>query len=224
MILRKEIFFAAVLLVALSTHAKLIAHYDFNDGDLLDNELGPAFRLEQCIGVAGTMAGVLLNRTEGTAVFFGGADSIAYLQAKGLGQLDGFAASFWFRTDGMNEQLPSAGLFSSGTPEDLESRQIQNDEELLGILCLQPDLTTGLCETYKPKIWHHVVVLGTQTSTEVYITPETDTVGSPVFKTDRSLGNLNEIVLGADRSKTFSFRMEMANVKIHDSSDISVSK
>ncbi len=45
-----------------------------------------------------------------------------------------------------------------------------------------------------------------------------------MFKTDRSLGNLNEIVLGADRSKTFSFRMEMANVKIHDSSDISVSK
>ncbi len=227
MALWKKILFVVALLPALPAHAKLIAHYDFSDGDLLDNEVGSEFRLEQGLGVADTMARVLLNRTEGTAVFFGGAESIAFLRTKGPGRLDEFAVSFWFRTDGVNRQLPFAALFSSGAVDDPESWQICNGEGLSGTLSFrmgEPRAMAGLGLAYKPKIWYHVAVLKTRTDTEVYITPETGRVEAPAFKTDRPLGSLNEIVLGADQSKTFSFRMEMANVKIYDSPEVSVSE
>ncbi|MDG1301792.1 MAG: hypothetical protein P8R37_09425, partial [Opitutae bacterium] len=53
--------------------ADLIAHYDFSDGDLLDNEIsGADYHLEAMRSTERSKSRVGLNSLDGTAVFGGG--------------------------------------------------------------------------------------------------------------------------------------------------------
>ena len=86
-----------VLLTSHGVQAKLIAHYDFADGELLDNELGPAHTLQPMRGLKPSLSQVSLNNLEGTAGFLGGGPLAPWLEAEGLTEVDAFTVSFWFR-------------------------------------------------------------------------------------------------------------------------------
>ena len=102
-------------IAAAPLQAKLIAHYDFSDGDLLDNEVGAEFTLQQMKLADASPMKVQLNRLEGTAVVPGGGRQAPWLETDGPGALENFTVSFWFRTDQPCQWADFAGLFSSDT-------------------------------------------------------------------------------------------------------------
>ena len=107
----------ACLIFTGQAHGVLIAHYDFSDGDLLDNEVGATYTLTEQTSGTGT-ASVFIG-AEGTAVFPGGntgdGDTIAWLETPGPGALDDFTVSFWFRTDTVDQEELWTSILSSGT-------------------------------------------------------------------------------------------------------------
>jgi hypothetical protein len=94
-------------------NAALIAHYDFTDGDVTDNEVGSSYGLTN-------QGGVTLN-ADGSAHFGGDESNPTYLEAKGLGvaAVPEFTLSFWFKTTQFN-QGRYQGIFST-TPAASES-------------------------------------------------------------------------------------------------------
>jgi hypothetical protein len=74
----RSILFALSLACA-SLQAGLIVHYDFSDGDLLDNEVSASdYRLESMRSTERSMSRVGLNTLDGTAVFGGGTQLNCY--------------------------------------------------------------------------------------------------------------------------------------------------
>ena len=93
---------ALVCMIAFTTNAALIAHYDFGDGDLLDDESGNTNTLT---GPLGTSASVTLNHDDmGSAHFDPTGDQSSYLQA----DLDypvetSFTVSFWWKAETVSQ-------------------------------------------------------------------------------------------------------------------------
>ena len=61
----------ALVLLAASVQAALVAHYEFSDGELLGNEVGEGYTLRQ-VQAGESPASVRLNGVEESAVFTGG--------------------------------------------------------------------------------------------------------------------------------------------------------
>jgi len=102
-----------MLVLVCAADAALIVHYDFSDGDLLDNEVGAAYTLRQLKSDPRSLAKVTLNTLEGTAVFAGGSDLNGWLETVGPGALEAFTLSFWFRTDQVSQGNRYTALFAS---------------------------------------------------------------------------------------------------------------
>lgn len=97
----------------------LIAHYDFTDGNLLDDEQGTYGLAEVATGTAS----VSLN-ADGSAAFPGtGGANKAHLQVTGPGGVPNFTVSFWMKTDNWG-QGTFQGLFSNFSSGVANSWQI----------------------------------------------------------------------------------------------------
>lgn len=223
--------FAYILILSLVTtqsQARLVAHYDFGDGDLLDNEVSDSqYRLEQRGSAVGAAAAVLLNRAEGIAVFPGGVDALVWLEASGVKSLPEFTFSFWFRTDQVDQRMAFLGLMASGRRGTLGSWQLHSDSRSDGNFRFRSGesltlygLTSSLPTANE---WHHVVLRKERSKKlEVYVTAESSSVGSPGLLKDDDGAELNEIVLGAGCERRNGYRMDLANVRIYDSAEVSV--
>ncbi|MEM7395535.1 MAG: hypothetical protein AAF492_24655, partial [Verrucomicrobiota bacterium] len=105
-----------------TAEAALIAHYDFSDGDLLDNEVGPGPGLINA-GPAPVMSG------DGAAVFASepnlNATGDNYLLSDNGADLNltTFTVSFWFKTATVDQDGPFCGIFSSRSAADGASWQ-----------------------------------------------------------------------------------------------------
>ena len=80
--------FVVVAFFATAAQAALIAHYDFSDGELLDNEVGADYTLRPMKNEEPSLGTVRLNSVEGTAVFPGGRRLAPWLEADGPGKAD----------------------------------------------------------------------------------------------------------------------------------------
>ena len=211
--------------VGLTANAALLAHYDFTDGDLLDNEVNASYTLNKVVNGADT-----LTITPEGAASFPGLDGTEkdYLETAGPGGKPNFTVSFWFRTDTV-PQGGFQGLFSNNSGGSLVANSWQVDVNsgtlrLVGVDLAGGGITNG--EAGEPAIqanvWHHVVVRKTTsgtTSAELFLGTESGLVS--VGTNPNNPGGLQNFRLGVNRNTDSLYRFEMANVKIYD--DVTVS-
>jgi len=217
--------FASLLagVLVFSVQAKLVAHYDFSDGELLDNEVGAEYTLRQANSSPLAMGRVTLNRVAETAVFVGGVGQVCWLEADGPGALEAFTVSFWFRTDQLNQGHRFAGVFASDTAQSPESWQLHYDLvetdglKLFGDFGIFPVSGFPLVADQ----WIHVVVQKKAGRFQVFQTLENGRVGNPVVVAEDAEVSLSKLVFGINRRGVNACRMELANIKIFDSAEVS---
>lgn len=215
--------FYCLCLVGHGLQAGLIAHYDFGDGDLLDNELGPAYTLESMQPLDASSMQVRLDRLAGTALFPGGAKVAPWLETEGPGALDAFTVSFWFRTDQVRQGSQYAGLFATSTDAGKGNWMVYSSHRQGGVLQLLNGFEP-LCGPHAPGVWQHVLVRRTTDDndtarTEFYVTALGSEPGEPLF-VDRGYNTtMEKFVLGNNHRLHFGYAMELANVKIYDDAD-----
>lgn len=212
--------------------AALIAHYDFSDGDLLDNEAGGAdYYLEAMRSTEPSMSRVGLNTLDGTAVFGGGTQLNAWLEAEGPGALEDFTVSFWFRTDQVNQGHRYSSLFASNrnpvwsqstNPAGKLDWGLYSNRDEAGALEIQVFESMGLHSNhvFDPNEWQHVVIRkqgrGESARTELYLHSLGEVFSGPLAVRNAYDMGLEKIILGVNRSGAYGYRMEMAKVKIFD--------
>lgn len=212
--------------------ADLIAHYDFSDGDLLDNEIGGAdYHLEAMRSTERSMSRVGLNSLDGTAVFGGGTQLNAWLETEGPGALQDFTVSFWFRTDQVNQGHRYSSLFASNrnpvwsqsiNPAGKLDWGLYSNRDEAGALEIQVFESMGLHSNhvFEPNEWQHALIRkqgqGESARTELYLHALGEAFLKPLAVRDAYDMGLEKIILGVNRSGAYGYRMEMANVKIFD--------
>ena len=212
--------------------ADLIAHYDFSDGDLLDNEVdGADFHLEAMRSTERSMSQVGLNTLDGTAVFGGGTQLNAWLETEGPGALEDFTVSFWFRTDQVNQGHRYSSLFASNrnpvwsqstNPAGKLDWGLYSNRDEAGALEIQVFESMGLHSNhvFEPNEWQHVVIRkqgrGESARTELYLHSLGEAFSGPLAVRNAYDMGLEKIILGVNRSGAYGYRMEMAKVKIFD--------
>ncbi|QHI67993.1 sensor histidine kinase [Tichowtungia aerotolerans] len=216
--------------------AGLIAHYDFSDGDLLDNEVGREYELRQMKSDPHCLALVTLNTLEGTAVFDGGSNLNGWLETDGPGELEAFTVSFWFRTGQVSQGSLYNGLFASNRdvhfsknfPPGKLDWGLYSNRENGGALHLQVFQDKGLESdfVFQPDVWQHVLIrkrgCGASAHTELFLSPVDGVPGKPLLSGDDFDLSLEKIILGVNRNAHFGYRMEVANVKVFDDASVSV--
>lgn len=203
------------------TSAALIAHYDFTDGNLLDDEQGNYDLTEVVTGAAS------VGITPDGAASFPGTDGVneAHLETAGPGGVGAFTVSFWLRTDDWT-QGGFQGLFSNldANVGGNFSWQIDSNGGTLrvvsatsGFTPLQVDATA-----YATDAWHHIVFRKTSSGAEFYVTALG--LSSPVLVGSNTTnpGGLQNFRLGTNRNTDSLFRMDMANVQIYNDSTVSL--
>ena len=212
--------------------ADLIAHYDFSDGDLLDNEIGGAdYHLEAMRSTERSKSRVGLNSLDGTAVFGGGTQLNAWLETEGPGALEDFTVSFWFRTDQVNQGHRYSSLFASNrnpvwsqsiNPAGKLDWGLYSNRDEAGALEIQVFESMGLHSNhvFEPNEWQHALIRkqgqGESARTELYLHALGEAFLKPLAVRDAYDMGLEKIILGVNRSGAYGYRMEMANVKIFD--------
>ena len=215
----------ATLLLSLggAADAAFIAHYDFTDGDLTDNEVGGSYTLNKVVNGADS----LFITPQGAASFPGldGGEK-DYLETTGPGGAGSFTVSFWFKTDQVS-QGNFQGLFSNNTVNSPNNFSWQVDVQS-GTLRLV-SATTGFtpitnAEGGEPQIqadvWQHVVVRKINDNGELFFGTEGSLTS--VGSTALNPGGLQFFRLGVNRNTDSLYRMEMANVKIYTDAQISL--
>lgn len=212
-----SIFRAVVLVFSCvwTAQAALVAHYDFSDGELLDNEVGAGFALKE-VQAGESPTSVRLNDIEGTAVFSGGNPVTSWLESEVPDALVEYTVSFWFRTDRDYLGFPHLDLFSTHTAPDPERQGIR--------VPVGDEFGNRMGDTRLPEwpgvrvhaagVWHHVVIRRAADRTEIVYTPQDGFPGEPVVDSSGLVGVLEKVVLGLNRGKDARHRVELANVKL----------
>ncbi len=234
----KTVCWTATVVVLFGVHAaegRLIAHYDFSDGDLLDNEVGAEYRLRQMKSDPRSLARVTLNTLERTAVFAGGTELNGWLETEGPGALEAFTVSFWFRTDRVNQGYRYSSLFASNrdrlwnrnNPPGRLDWGLYSNRDRNGALDLQVfyNKSQSSPRGIRPDVWQHVVIRkrgrGELSHADVFLNEAGGMFTGPLISADDFDMSLEKFVLGVNRNGTYGYRMEMANVKIFDDAAVS---
>lgn len=213
-----------IVLAALPAHAALLAHYDFTDGDLTDNEVGPSETLE----LVNQGTNLITTTPEGAALFPGETDADAdYLQVeRGLGA-PAFTVSLWFKTETVN-QGGFQGLFSNNISSSSGfSWQIDvNNGSLRFVSATAGFAPITNAEAGEPQIeagvWHHVVARKTGGSAADLWFGSEDAPLQSLGTGNLNPGGLQWFRLGVNRNSDSLYAMEMANVKIYDDVNVSL--
>ncbi|MDF1714193.1 MAG: hypothetical protein P1U90_18295 [Akkermansiaceae bacterium] len=213
------------LAIALPANAALLALYDFTDGDLTDNEVGPA----ETLSLVTNGSNLITTTTEGAAVFPGeAAGDRDYLEVERGAGAGAFTVSIWFKTDTIN-QGGFQGIFSNNIANvaDNFSWQIDVNNGVLRFV----SATTGFgsitnAEAGEPQIqtgvWNHVVARKTGGSAADFWLGTESTPLQSLGTANLNPGGLQWFRLGVNRNSDSLYAMEMANVKIYDDVDVSL--
>lgn len=222
---KASVALGTLLLTSVYSQGALTAHYDFADGDRYDNEVSAAFTLTETSN--GT--NVITTTPEGAVNFPGetGAER-DFLATPGPGGAASFTVSIWFKTNTVN-QGGFQGIFSNLTPNAPNnfSWQLDVNNGTLRIVAA----TTGFgsltnAEDGEPGIqagiWNHVIARKTSSGgAELWLGSENtapELVGSGTINP----GGLQNFRLGVNRNNDSLYAMEMANVKIYDDANVSL--
>lgn len=223
--MKRSLFAPCLSLLVLPVQGSLLAHYDFTDGDLTDNEVGPL----ETLTLVNQGANEITINARGAAVFPGeSGDDRDYLEVeRGLGSPT-FTVSVWFKTATVDQGTYQAIFSNNISSGSAFSWQIDVHNGVLRLV----SATSGFdpitnAEAGEPPIqagvWHHVVVRKTSGSSgELWFGAE----GSPLQllgSNDLNPGGLQWFRLGVNRNSDSLYAMEMANVKIYDDIEVSLS-
>ncbi|CAA6677774.1 MULTISPECIES: LamG domain-containing protein [unclassified Lentimonas] len=210
-----------------SAHAKLVAHYDFSDGDLLDNEVGPAFQLKNAGEVPVTLGAAGAVFTSSTKI-----DSPqSYLMVDSSRDLTQFTVSFWMRTDVVDQGGAFPGIFSSNTLTDLGSFQffsagqpvVGNKKTEDGSLLLiagqaRKKLFTPTVAAHNSNTWYHVGLVSDGGQLTTTISSVDGSFGDLLDGAAISLAaQLKNFAFGVNRGLNHGYGFELANVRVYDS-------
>lgn len=181
----------------------MIAHYDFSDGNLLDNEVGDSYALTK------NGSGVTLNG-DGSAQIANGSGS-NFLSATGIG--DGvnsaFTISIWFRTDTPNPATHSS--IASGAASS--TWQLENVQEN------GPRLNSGTSITGSSLLiadtWYQAVVWTNGTNSKLFMSEEGGSLTQIGATSNAALG-LTDLRLGVNRGGNHNWEGDYANIQVYD--------
>ena len=202
-------------------NAGLIAHYDFTDGDLTDNEVSASYTLTHI----NTVTSQVIINPDGSAGFSGNDADKSYLEAPAYGAtgVANFTVSFWWKTSSL-AQGSYQGLFSNDDAGVGFSWQLDNSgSDMRFISSGKPNLTYPE-SSLAADTWYHTVIRkeggAGDNYTQVYMTAMG--TGSPllVMNQNANPGGLNEFRLGVNRNSDSLFQMDMSNVKIYNDSTV----
>ncbi len=212
--------------LALPIQAALLAHYDFTDGILTNNEVGPA----ETLTLINQGANIITTTPQGSASFPGetGADA-DYLELDRSGAGAGaFTVSIWFKT-GTVDQGSFQGIFSNNVVNNPNNFSWQIDVNggivrLVSATSGFPAITNGDAgePAIIPDVWNQIVARKTGGSTaDLWLGTETTPLQS-LGTANMNPGGLQYFRLGVNRNSDSLYEMEMANVKIYDDANVSL--
>lgn len=207
--------------------ADLVAHYDFSDGDLLDNEVGAELSLVDAGELPVTLG-------DGVAVFTSRAvvrGPQNYLLMDTDQDFKKFTVSFWFKTDVVDQDHVYGGIFASRNGADSTSFQFfsagesieNNNYTLSGATMIRVDsmkrqYNTDTFNLHQANTWYHVgfVYDGRNLSTTISSSDGSfgDLVNGNLLTQNLEL---DDFVFGTNRGLSQGYGFELANVKIYDS-------
>lgn len=223
--MKKFLIPALALAFASSSQAALIAHYDFTDGNLLDNEVGGSALYTLTKVASGT--GNVTPNADGSAHFTGiNAANSGYLETPGVAiGVPNFTVSFWFKTSTFS-QGSFKGLFSNNTGGSTTdfSWQIDLTGSDIRVRSKQGAEIDSSTAGYSTDTWYHVALTkgGTGDSTKFYVTELGSGTVSLVGSDPDNLGGLQMLRLGVNRLNDGQAEMDMSNVKVYNDVNISL--
>lgn len=208
-----------------SSQASLIAHYDFTDGNLLDNEIGGS--ANYTLTKVSTGTGDVTINPDGSAHFTGiNEANSSYLETPGVAVgVPNFTVSFWFKTSIFN-QGSFKGLFSNNTggSSTAFSWQVDLTGTDIRVRSQQGATIDGGTTGYSTDTWYHVAVTkgGTGDASKLYVSELGSGTVSLIGTDPDNLGGLQMFRLGVNRLNDGQAEMDMANVKIYDDVNINL--
>lgn len=200
-----------VFLMGSMANAALIAHYDFGDGDLLDDEIG-SYPLTQ----VGT---VTANNDEiGSARFDG--SGVSHLTAETMNYADGtsFTVSFWWRTETLSQDAWDSlmSTIPSGTGESW-----QIDDDGAAGLRLKGDSDDSIVvaqSTLSAETWYHMALVSDISGNNVslYLTRRDQSAVELVGSVSDKLFYLTDLRIGANRGGDQTYDSDIAEVKVYN--------
>lgn len=222
-ILSKTILPAIGLALISSSQATLIAHYDFTDGDLLDNEVGATYTLAHNTLGIGDGSGVTTINPDGSAAFSGSETNKGYLETDGPGGLPDFTVSFWWKTNTF-AQGNYQGIFSNDDTKNNFTWQFDSSGTNMRLVSQNNTTLTYPESSLSTDTWYHTVIRKEDGAgdnyTQVYITEEGAAGPALVMNQNANPGGIFEFRLGTIRDNSNLLNMDMANVKIYSDSDV----
>ena len=206
---KNHLILAALLLSASASHAALIAHYDFSDGKLLDDETG-IYDLTQSTPKGD---GITLNG-DGFSANFDSSAGANYLIQDNFNTAAGaaYTVSMWFRSSNM-AQAGQTGMFSTigasqwqleiGTTSKIGVRLSTNPGELNSGILPANDTWT-----------HYAFVTDGAGTSQLYVTKDGETL--TLTDTDAATFGLEDFRIGVNRGGNLTYDGDYANIAIYD--------
>lgn len=206
---------------ACNLSAALIAHYDFTDGNKLDNEVGPNYTLTETTTGTG---GVALN-PNGSVTFTGVEANKGYLETTAFGGtgVANYTVSFWFKASTF-AQGNFQGLFSNNNSSAAFSHQLDSSGANIRFVSNGNPTLTYADSNLSVDTWYNAIIRkqtgGGANYTQVYITEEGESAPLLVMNQNANPGGLSQFRFGANRNSDSLFGMDMANIKIYNDANV----
>ena len=207
------VFLAGLLSACLATHqadAALIAHYDFGDGNLFDDETGNGYTLSQST-VNGD--GITLNGDGFSANIDNSAGS-NYLFTNDFDEAAGssYTVSMWFRSSNMSQPVQT-GMFSSigGNQWQLE---IATDSDIAVRRSVNPgELNSDVLPSNDT--WTHYAVVVDGLNSSLYVSEDDGSL--TLTDTDAATAlSLVDFRIGVNRAANLTYDGDYASIAIYD--------
>lgn len=192
------------LLIAITANADLIAHYDFSDGNLTDDESVNGHTLTE-IG-----AGSITTNADGFSAAF---DGVNYLASQTFNGAAGASntVSLWFRPDSATPTGQSSVFSTTGDPdwqlEYLGKVRLLGDNDLLG---------DGEDQQVTAGVWHHMVIVDKGTTAAFYVSELGGLLNQSIGFQTFNNGMTDEFRIGVNRAGNLRWAGDYADVRIHD--------
>jgi hypothetical protein len=195
------------LMVSMAVNAGMVAHYDFGDGNLLDNSVDG--------GVGLTMTGTVTANADGFSARFSGAGA-NHLNAdlfRDNTRSSKFTVSFWWKTDSFR-QSNGDSLISSRDNSQKDDWQIEDTGSAAIRLYGRMDNTLTLAESsLSTNTWYHMVLVSDGITATWYNTQQGSaltTVGSVT-----KLFTLQDLRIGGNRAGNLTYDSDIASVVVY---------
>ena len=209
-----HLILAGLLATAMVTHhadAALIAHYDFSDGDLFDDETGNGYTLTQPESFG---TGITFNG-DGFSAHFDADNSSAsggenQLFAGGFNGAAGtdYTVSMWFKTT-VTEPTGNSSIFSSTGANDWQIEDTSN----LKVLADATDLVSTV-SSLASDTWYHVVMWTDGTDGKFYLTQEGSSLSLEATQTGTY--SMDDFRIGVNRAQNITWEGDYASIAIYD--------